>query len=106
MYPFEYIDPDIVQALPEFLRWFEGLRDPSVQRRIVLRLSRLVLGNPGDCKMIARNLYEMRLHLGPGYRVYFAKRGKVRVLLLVGGDKWSQFRDIAHARALRDGERL
>jgi putative addiction module killer protein len=56
--------------------------------------------------MIDRNLFELRLHFGPGYRVYFAKRGKVRVLLLAGGDKWSQPRDIALARSLRDGEGL
>ncbi|MFM7808610.1 MAG: type II toxin-antitoxin system RelE/ParE family toxin [Planctomycetota bacterium] len=106
MYPLVHIDPERVQALPEFLWWFEGLRDPSVRRRVVARVDRLAIGNPGDCKMIDRNLYELRLHFGPGYRMYFSRRGKVRVLLLVGGDKWSQFRDIAHARALRDGERL
>lgn len=56
--------------------------------------------------MIDRNLYEMRLHVGPGYRVYFTRAGDLRVLLLAGGDKWSQFRDIALARKLRDGEHL
>jgi len=100
MYPFEYILPDGLQATNEFWRWFLGLRDPTTQRRIAQRLQRLARGNPGDCKMIDRNLFELRMHFGPGYRVYFARQGRVHVLLLAGGDKWSQFRDIARARQL------
>ena len=106
MYPFVYISPDLVEALPEFLKWFWSVRDATTRGRIADRVGRLAKGNPGDFKMIDRNLFELRLHFGSGYRVYFAKRGKVRVLLLAGGDKWSQPRDIALARSLRDGEGL
>jgi putative addiction module killer protein len=102
MYPIEYILPEGLQATPEFSRWFMGLRDPTNQHRIMQRLRRLAQGNRGDCKMIDHNLFELRLHHGPGWRVYFCKRGSVHVLLLTGGDKWSQFRDIAVARQLRD----
>ncbi len=89
MYPFVYILPDGLQATNEFWRWFLGLRDPTTQRRIAQRLDRLALGNHGDFKVIDRNLYELRLHHGPA-----------------GGDKWSQFRDIALARQLRDKETI
>ena len=102
MYPIEYILPVGLQATPEFWRWFGGLRDRTARHRIMQRLRRLARGNHGDCKMIDRNLFELRLHHGPGCRVYFCKRGSVHVLLLTGGDKWSQFRDIAVARQLRD----
>ena len=104
MYPFVYILPDGLQATNEFWRWFLGLRDPTAQKRVAQRLDRLALGNHGDFKVIDRNLYELRLHHGPGWRVYYCRRGSVRVMLLAGGDKWSQFRDIALARQLRDKE--
>lgn len=100
MYPIEYILDDRFLASKEFLRWFAELKDAPTRRRVFDRLNRLLKGNPGDCKMIDRNLFELRMHFGPGYRVYFARQGRVHVLLLAGGDKWSQFRDIARARQL------
>jgi putative addiction module killer protein len=100
MYPNEYILDDRLVASREFLRWFAELKDAPTRRRVFDRLNRLLKGNPGDCKMIDRNLFELRMHFGPGYRVYFARHGRVHVLLLAGGDKWSQFRDIARARQL------
>jgi putative addiction module killer protein len=106
MYPFEYILHGRVRATPEFLQWFAGLRDRTVQRRIARRLDRLTAGNLGDWKMIDRNLFELRLHFGPGYRLYGARQGEHVFLLLAGGDKWSQFRDVALARRLRDQEDL
>ena len=100
MYPFVYISPDLVEARPEFLKWFWSVRDAATRGRVIDRVARLANGNPGDFKMIDRNLFELRMHFGPGYRVYFARHGRVHVLLLAGGDKWSQFRDIARARQL------
>jgi putative addiction module killer protein len=100
MYPFEYILDDQFVASREFLRWLEELKDAPTRRRVFDRLNRLLRGSPGDCKMIDPNLFELRLHFGPGYRVYFSRQGPVHVLLLAGGDKWSQFRDIAQARQL------
>ncbi|HAR30133.1 MAG TPA: hypothetical protein DCR65_01335 [Gammaproteobacteria bacterium] len=100
MYPSEYILDDRFLASKEFLRWFDDLKDAPTRRRVFERLNRLLKGNPGDCKMIDRNLFELRMHFGPGYRVYFARQGRLHVLLLAGGDKWSQFRDIARARQL------
>jgi putative addiction module killer protein len=100
MYPIEYILDDRVQTTAEFRRWFGELRDPAAQRRIAARVARLGSGNHGDWKMIDRNLFELRLHLGPGYRVYYCRRRHVHVILLAGGDKWSQLRDIARARRL------
>ncbi|MFM7809026.1 MAG: type II toxin-antitoxin system RelE/ParE family toxin [Planctomycetota bacterium] len=99
MYPFVYISNAGVCALPDFLRWLDGLRDARTQARIHLRLRRLGKGHAGDCKMIEPGLHELRLHFGPGYRVYYTQSGGV-AKVLVGGDKWSQLRDIATARAL------
>ena len=65
-----------------------------------MRLDRLALGNPGDVKAVGGGVSEMRIDHGPGYRVYFTRRGKVVVLLLCGGDKKSQARDIAAAKAM------
>ncbi len=99
MYPFVYISNTGVQALPDFLRWLDSLRDARTRARIQLRLRRLGKGHPGDCKMIEPSLLELRLHFGPGYRIYYTQSGGV-AKVLVGGDKWSQLRDIAAAREL------
>jgi putative addiction module killer protein len=68
--------------------------------RFAVRIDRLALGNPGDVKPVGAGVSEMRIDHGSGYRVYFARRGKVVVLLLSGGDKKSQARDIAAAKAM------
>jgi putative addiction module killer protein len=99
MYPFVYIASARLRATPEFLAWLEDLRDKTARARILLRLRRLGDGHPGDFSVIESDLRELRLHFGPGYRVYYAHLGGGPVLLL-GGDKWSQLRDIAAARAL------
>jgi putative addiction module killer protein len=105
MYPIDHKLHERFVASREFLRWLSELKDVPTRRRVFERLNRLLKGNPGDCKMIDRNLFELRMHFGPGYRVYFARQGHMHVLLLAGGDKWSQFRDIARARQLlRDGK--
>ena len=76
------------------------MRDRQARARIVARIRRLSLGNPGDVKPVGSGVSEMRIDYGPGYRVYFTQRGEVVVILLCGGDKRTQDRDIAHAIAM------
>ncbi len=84
-----------------FDRWLVGLRDRQARARIEARIRRLSLGNPGDVKPVGgEDLSEMRIDHGPGYRVYFMRRGPLVVLLLCGGDKSSQERDIALAKTI------
>lgn len=83
-----------------FTAWFTGLRDLQAQARITTRIRRLSLGNPGDAKPVGEGVSEMRIDHGPGYRVYFVQRGATIVILLCGGDKSSQARDIAAAKQL------
>ncbi len=80
--------------------WFSGLRDRQARARIELRIDRLVLGNPGDVRPVGKGVSEMRIDYGPGYRIYFAQRGSVLVVLLAGGDKRTQDRDIRNALVL------
>lgn len=82
-----------------FKDWFEGLRDRMAQNRILVRIGRLERGNFGDAKFFD-GIGELRIPYGPGYRVYFMRRGEEVVLLLVGGDKSSQRRDVAQAKRL------
>ena len=77
-----------------FTDWLNGLKDAKVRRRILVRLRRLEQGNSGDSKHIRDRLYELRLFFGPGYRVYFGKDGDTVIVLLAGGDKSSQDKDI------------
>ncbi|MBA1142092.1 type II toxin-antitoxin system RelE/ParE family toxin [Mesorhizobium sp. CCANP35] len=83
-----------------FKRWLEDLRDVQAKARIVRRIDRLAFGNPGDVKPVGEGISEMRIDHGPGYRIYFLQAGMVRVLLLCGGDKGTQSRDIAAAKRL------
>ncbi len=83
-----------------FLDWLRSLRDLTGRAAIEKRIDRLELGNAGDVAPIGSGVSEMRIHVGPGYRVYFVQRGKTVVVLLCGGDKGSQFRDIVRAREL------
>ncbi|MDT0619414.1 type II toxin-antitoxin system RelE/ParE family toxin [Salinisphaera sp. P385] len=83
-----------------FDAWLNGLKDQSAARRINARIDRLALGNPGDVKAVGDGVSEMRLTYGPGYRVYFLQQGTVRVVLLCGGDKSGQARDIARAKRI------
>jgi putative addiction module killer protein len=80
-----------------FAEWFNSLRDRHARARIQARIDRAELGNFGDCKPVGNGVSEMRIHYGPGYRVYFVKRGEMLVILLAGGDKNSQSKDIATA---------
>jgi putative addiction module killer protein len=89
-----------IQETIVFSRWFEGLRDKAAQFRIAARIRRLELGNFGDVKPVGEGISELRITYGPGYRVYLTKRGDTLVILLAGGDKSSQARDIERARNL------
>ena len=83
-----------------FKTWFAGLRDLQAKARINARIRRLSEGNAGDAEPVGQGISEMRIHHGPGYRVYFLSRSTLVVVLLCGGDKSSQKRDIAAAKAI------
>jgi len=83
-----------------FERWFTGLRDRRVVARIKSRIDRLQLGLLGDVKPVGEGVSEMRIDYGPGYRIYFMQRGREVVILLAGGDKRTQTRDIEKALEL------
>lgn len=91
-----------VRQTEEFAGWLEALRDVNARARILNRMRRLAAGNPGDVKPVGSGVSEMRIDYGPGYRVYFVQRGKVLVILLCGGDKRTQERDIAKAKTLAE----
>jgi putative addiction module killer protein len=84
----------------EFLAWIERLRDRRAVARLEMRLERLATGNPGDVRPVGDGISEMRIDYGPGYRLYFLQHGNETVVLLCGGDKSSQDRDIARAKRL------
>jgi putative addiction module killer protein len=84
----------------EYASWILSLRDDRAKAKIALRVDRLALGNPGDVKPVGGGLSEMRIDYGPGYRVYYGKPGDSIVLLLCGGTKNGQSRDIKKAKAL------
>ncbi|MFT4278263.1 MAG: type II toxin-antitoxin system RelE/ParE family toxin [Rhodopseudomonas sp.] len=89
-----------VRKTHEFERWLRDLRDQRARARILLRLDRLEIGNPGDVAPVGEGVSEFRIHYGPGYRVYFVERGATLIVLLCGGDKSSQAADIAAAKRL------
>ncbi len=89
-----------VRQTDVFGTWFAELRDRQAQARITVRIRRLSLGNPGDAKSVGGGVSEMRIDYGPGYRLYFTRRGNALVVLLCGGDKKTQGRDIALAQEI------
>lgn len=91
---FEVIQTD------EFETWLDGLRDQKAQVQIAKRIVRVQSGLFGDVEPVGDGVSELRLHFGPGYRLYFVRRQQVVIILLCGGDKGSQSRDIAQAKIM------
>ncbi len=89
-----YIDP--TGKVP-FESWIGSIRETKSKAKILQRIDRLRLGNFGDCKSVGSGVYELRIHFGPGFRVYFGLQGETVVLLLCGGDKSTQKKDITNA---------
>lgn len=86
-----------VRVTEHFADWLAGLRDRQARARIEVRVRRLTLGNAGDVKPVGEGVSEMRIDYGPGYRLYFIRQGELVYVLLAGGDKSTQVRDIARA---------
>jgi len=89
-----------IRRTDEFSSWLKNLRDLRARAKIIARIDRLALGNPGDAAPVGNGISEMRIHFGPGYRVYFVRRGEEIAVLLCGGDKSTQTADIAKAAQL------
>ena len=90
----------ILRQTETFSRWFSSLKDRSGRVRILSRLDRIAMGNFGDVKAVGEGISEIRINAGPGYRLYFVRREKTVILLLCGGDKSTQDRDITRAKDL------
>ncbi len=89
-----------VRETETFSRWLSSLRDARAKAEVARRVRRLALGNPGDVKPVGEGVSELRIHYGSGYPVYFVQRGSRLIVLLCGGDKDGQTRDIASALKL------
>lgn len=83
-----------------FAAWLDGLRDMQARARVQVRIERLARGNPGDAEPVGEGVSELRINYGPGYRVYFKQRGQMLIVLLAGGDKTTQPKDIRMALQL------
>ena len=89
-----------IRKTEKYAQWLDGLRDINARARIQVRVERLAVGNAGDVKSVGEGVSELRINYGPGYRVYFTKRGRELVILLAGGDKSTQASDIKTALRL------
>lgn len=94
-----------IERTETFARWLRKLRDPDGIARINDRIARLRQGDFGDARSVGERVFELRIHAGPGYRVYFTRRGSAVIVLLCGGDKGSQRRDVEHAKRIAAGYR-
>ena len=92
-----YTMPMRITATPEFRAWIDALKDLAGRARILVRIDRLLHGNPGQHRKLTNGISELKVDVGPGYRVYYTMLGAEFLLLLVGGDKFSQSKDIAKA---------
>jgi len=90
----------MVRRSNSFDRWVENLADRITRSRVLTRVDRLALGNPGDTQPVGGGVSELRLHFGAGYRIYYTTKGKELLLLLIGGDKSTQAIDIEKAKAI------
>lgn len=88
------------QQTPAFADWFHGLRDNKAKSKVASRIARIEIGLMGDVKSVGDGVSEARIDFGPGYRLYFTRRGEQLIILLIGGDKSSQRRDIAQAKEM------
>lgn len=91
-----------VRQTERFSAWLNRLKDANAVARIAVRIRRMEMGNPGDSKSVGRNVREMRIDHGPGYRIYYVQRGAQIVILLCGGDKRTQRQDIEQAQKLAE----
>jgi putative addiction module killer protein len=89
-----------VRKTEVFAKWLDALKDIRARARILVRIERLAAGNPGDVKPVGEGVSELRIDYGPGYRVYYKKHGRQVVILLAGGDKRTQAKDIKTAMRL------
>jgi len=86
-----------IEQTSDYREWLDGLKDLAGRARILMRVDRLIHGNPGSSRNLTDGVSELKIDFGPGYRVYYSKRGDRLLLLLIGGDKSSQAKDIAKA---------
>lgn len=86
-----------IKPLPEFTTWLNGLKDGMTHRRLARRLEKAQKGNLGDVKPVGDGVFEMREHFGPGWRMYYVQHGAVLIVMLGGGEKYTQAADIAKA---------
>jgi putative addiction module killer protein len=86
-----------VRQTERSVRWLEGLRDLRDRAKVLARIEHLIGGNPGDVRPVGSDVSELRINYGPGYRVYYVQRGTTLIILLAGGDKSSQVKDIDEA---------
>jgi putative addiction module killer protein len=89
-----------IRKTENYVQWLDGLHDIRARARILVRIERLAAGNPGDVKALGEGVSELRIDYGPGYRVYYKKQGRKVVILLAGGDKSTQSKDIKTALRL------
>lgn len=89
-----------IRKTDDYAKWIDNLADIRARARILVRLERLAAGNPGDVKPVGEGVSELKIDYGPGYRVYFKKQGQELIILLAGGDKSSQAKDIKLALGL------
>ena len=89
-----------IRKTDTFAKWIDNLRDIKARARILVRIERLSLGNPGDVKPVGQGVSELRIDYGPGYRIYYKKMGQKLVILLAGGDKSTQSKNIKTAQRL------
>jgi len=89
-----------VRQTETYKKWFKTLKDRKARARIDIRIKRISLGNLGDVKSVGKGVFELRIDYGPGYRVYFVERNGIRIILLAGGRKSTQNKDIKKAQEL------
>ena len=89
-----------VRQTEKFVDWFNSLKDIRARAKVQVRIDRLALGNPGDVKPVGQGVSELRIDYAGGYRVYFVQKGQQLIILLAGGDKSSQQRDIVYAQEI------